>query len=79
MAMYNLIEYSDNCSKTCGILWQFCRDVQVVDANDTITNFTEANAATDLFSLKQKLTVKTGSKGSKNIDIIVPLKYLSNF
>ena len=43
MAMYNLIEYSDNYSKTCGILWQFCRDVQVVDANDTITNFTKAN------------------------------------
>ena len=79
MTMYNLIEYSDNYSKTCGILWQFCRDVQVVDANDTITNFTKANAGTDLFSLKQKLTGKTGSKGSKNIDIIVPLKYLSNF
>ena len=26
MSMYNLIEYSDY-SKTCGILWQYCRDV----------------------------------------------------
>ena len=27
MSRYNLIEYSDNYSKTCGILWQYCRDV----------------------------------------------------
>ena len=26
MSMYNLIEYSDNYSKTSGILWQFYRD-----------------------------------------------------
>ena len=26
MSMYNLIEYSDNYSKTSGILWQCCRD-----------------------------------------------------
>ena len=26
MPMYNLIEYSDNCSDTSGSLWQFKRD-----------------------------------------------------
>ena len=26
MPMYNLIKYSDNYSKTSGILWQYCRD-----------------------------------------------------
>ena len=26
MAMYNLIEHSDNCSKTSGSLHEFCRD-----------------------------------------------------
>ena len=26
MPMYNLIEYSDNYSKTSGSLWQYCRD-----------------------------------------------------
>ena len=26
MAMYKLIEYSDNCSKTSGSLWQYYRD-----------------------------------------------------
>ena len=28
MPMYNLIEYSDNYSKTSGNLWQYCRDEQ---------------------------------------------------
>ena len=32
MPMYNLIEYSDNYSKTSGSLWQYYRD----DANDNI-------------------------------------------
>ena len=27
MSMYNLIEYSDNYTKTSGILCQYCRDV----------------------------------------------------
>ena len=27
MPMYNLIEYSDNYSKTSGSLWQYCKDI----------------------------------------------------
>ena len=30
MPMYNLIEYSDNYSKTSGNLWQYCRDIPAV-------------------------------------------------
>ena len=26
MSMYNLIEYSNNYSKTCENLWEYCRD-----------------------------------------------------
>ena len=33
MKMHNLIEYSNNYSKTSGILWLYCRDEPVVDAN----------------------------------------------
>ena len=33
MPMYNLIEYSDNYSKTSGSLWQYYKD----DRNITIT------------------------------------------
>ena len=28
MAMYNVIEYSDNYSKTSGSLWQYCKDMR---------------------------------------------------
>ena len=27
--MYNLIEYSDNYSKACGSLWQYCKDILI--------------------------------------------------
>ena len=30
MPMYNLIEYSDNYSKTSGSLWQYCKDISAV-------------------------------------------------
>ena len=49
MSMYNLIEYSDNCSKTSRILWQYCRD-------EPALNFNNANATTNLFKLKEKIT-----------------------
>ena len=38
MPMYNLIEYSDTCSKTSGSLWQYYRDETALDANDAITD-----------------------------------------
>ena len=34
MPMYNLIEYSDNDSKTSGRLWQYCKD----EPNDNIAD-----------------------------------------
>ena len=43
MAMYNLIEYSDDYSKTLGILWQYCKGIPAVDNNNAIVNFTENN------------------------------------
>ena len=51
MSMYNLIEYSDNYSKTSAILFQNCRDVPVVDNNGAVNDFTDANI-TDSFNLK---------------------------
>ena len=40
-----------------------------MDANDTF----------DSFSLKEKLTGQTDNNGTKNVEIMVPLNYLSNF
>ena len=69
MPMYNLIEYSDNYSKTSGSLWQYYKD----DPNDNITQ-------SESFKSKIKITGKTSAAGNtKDVEIIVPLKFLSTF
>ena len=78
MAMYNLIEYSDNYSKTSGSLWQYCKDIPAVDNNNTIVNFT-VNNLTDSFDFKVKMIGQTGDDGTKNVEIMVPLSYFSVF
>ena len=78
MPMYNLIEYSDNYAKTTGSLWQYCKDIPARDANNIIAEFTESNT-TDSFKFKAKITGQTRNDGTKDVKIIVPLKYLSNF
>ena len=78
MPMYNLIEYSDNYAKTTGSLWQYCKDIPALDANNEITNFTEDNL-TDSFKFKAKIIGGTENGGTKDVEIMVPLKYLSNF
>ena len=78
MPMYNVIEYSDNYAKTTGSLWQYCKDIPALNANDEITRFTGGNTS-DSFKFKAKVTVETGDDGTKDVQIIVPLKYLSNF
>ena len=78
MPMYNLIEYSDNYSKTSGRLWQYCKDIPAVNNNGDIVDFNGANA-TDSFNFKTKIISETVNSGRINIEIMVPLKYLSNF
>ena len=78
MPMYNLIEYSDNYSKTSGSLWQYCKDIPTVSNNSNIIDFAENNLA-DLVNFKVKITGRTGDNGTKGIEILVPLKYLSNY
>ena len=69
MPMYNLIEYSNNYSKPSGSLWQYYKD----EPNDNI-------ADSESFKSKVKITGKTPNNGNtKDVEIIVPLKYLSNF
>ena len=78
MPMYNLIEYSDNYAKTTGSLWKYCKDRPARDNNNEITEFTAGNTS-DSFNFKAKITGQTGNYGTKDVEIIVPLKYLSNF
>ena len=79
MLMYNLIEYSDKYSKTSGTLQQYCKDIPAVNNNGDIVDFNGANA-TDSFNFKTKITGQTDNNGRiDNVEIMVPLKYLSNF
>ena len=67
MPRYNLIEYSDNYAKTSGSLWQYFRDEPDDDLEDSE-------------SLKITITGKTPNNNNvKDVEIMVPLKYLSNF
>ena len=69
MPMYNLIEYSNNYSKTSGSLWQYDKDEQ----NDNLGN-------SKSFKSKVKITGNTLAGGNtKDFKIVVPLKHLSNF
>ena len=69
MPMYNLIEYSGNYAKTSGSLWQYYRD----EPNNNLAN-------SELFKFKVKITGKTpNDDNEKDVEIMVPLKYLSNF
>ena len=79
MPMYNLIEYSDNYAKTTGSLWQYCKNIPARNnANNAIIIFAEANT-TASFNFKVKITGRTGDDGTKDVEIMIPLKYLSNF
>ena len=76
MLVYNLIEYSDNYSKTFGSLWQYYRDEPALTDAVTINDF-PGNSA--LFKFKPKTTGKTENNGTINFHIMVSLKYLNNF
>ena len=39
----------------------------------------DVNNTTDSFKFKAKITGQTGNDGTKDVEIMVPLKYLSNF
>ena len=79
MPIHNLIEYSDNYSKTFGSLWQYCKDILAVNNNGNIVNFNGDNA-TDLFNSMTKTTGQTDDDGEiNNVEIMVLLKYLSSF
>ena len=67
--MYNLIEYSDNHSKTLGSLWQYYKD----DPNNNISR-------SESFKSKVKIMEKTPDDDNrKGVEIMVPLRYLRNF
>ena len=59
-------------------MWQYCKDIPAVDKNNAIVNFTDNNL-TDSFNSKVKITGQIGDDGTKHVEIMVPLSYLSVF
>ena len=88
--MYNLLEYSQNYSKIYGSLWKYYRDELTDETNyDNGPNKNVINSKS--FKHKTSITGSTYSvaatagdydantEGSKQVEITVPLKHLSNF
>ena len=78
MPMYNLIEYSDNYQDSSATLYQYKRD-EPPEAN-AIANLTADTSS----SFKYKINLlgnpaADGGIAKRNVKIVVPLKYLSNF
>ena len=55
MSIFNLIEYSDNYSKTSESLWQFYRDEPFLNVNGAIADFLANNNNSDSFKFKTKI------------------------
>ena len=82
MPIYNLIEYSDNYADSSGDLYQFKRDESLKNDAENPSNVALNNSTSFKFkaSLLGKSTDADGNHRSlKNIRIVVPLNYLSNF
>ena len=78
MPMYNLMEYSDNYSKTSGSLCLFYRDEQALDDDGNITDFVD-NTTNDSYKYKEQTIGQTGDDTTDNVEIMIQLNYLSNF
>ena len=90
MPMYNLLEYSKNYRKATGSLWKYCRD----EPNNPLAADYNADSITILSLLNTKAVIQkkalnenqedgenteqVNTKTEKNLEIVVPLKLLSN-
>ena len=79
ISMYDLIEYSNVYLKTLGNLWQYYRDEPALNNNNNVIDFPANNSNSISFKFKQQIKGQTGNGGTKNIEIMVSLKYLSSF
>ena len=77
MPMYNFIEYSDDYLETSQSLLQHSIDKPAVNENGVIVD--GVVVVTDSFNFKVKITYQADDNSTKNVEIMVSLKYLSNF
>ena len=80
MPMFNLLEYSKNCRRTTGSLWNYYRDKPSSDIGGENNNINCFIKGSKSFDYKTSITgLLEGISRTKDVEIVVPLKYLSNF
>ena len=79
MPINNLIEFTETYPKTSGRLWQYYRDKPALNNINVILDFAADNINSILFKFQLQVTGQTGHNETKNVEIMVPLKYLSRF
>ena len=79
MPMYNLIEYSDNYSKTYRNLWQYHGNKSHLDTDGSIADFPADNNSTASVKFLTKIAGTKGNYGTKTVKIRIPTRYLNNF
>ena len=82
MPMYNLIEYSDNYQDSSATLYQYKRDEP--PEGDPILDLTADKLSSfkykvNLLSNIPHLDANNARVGRLNVEVVVPLKYVSNF
>ena len=80
MPMYNLLEYSKNFRKTTGRLWNYYRDEPNSSTdNKTITHSILNSESFDYKSNFIENGVTHNNLAKNDVNVVVPLKHLSNF
>ena len=78
LPMYYLIEYSDAYLTISGSLCQYYWEEIALNNSGEIIDFPADNNSA-LFKFKQQITGQTRNGGTKDVEMMVPLKYLSSF
>ena len=80
MPMYNLLEYNKNYWITEGSWWNYYRDEPDIGVGSENNNVNYSIKDSKSFDYKTSITGKLeGVNTTKDVEIVVPLKYLSNF
>ena len=80
MSMYNFIEYSKNYLKISRSIWNYYRDEPNSGTGGTDNNINYSIKGSKSFDYKTSIIGKLGDNNrTKNTEIVVPSKYLSNF
>ena len=71
MPKYNVIDYSDNYSKTEGCFCWYYRYEAALNAKGAIIDFAADSNNDAFFKFKTKIACRTGNDGTKDVKIIV--------